>query len=400
VFLRTPETEAAGAARSVRVAPAVVSSGTAMLSYLAVFVCVGVFHVTGDGIVYYRFLERLFGGHPPHPFAYQFGTAYWNAPFWAIGLAFGHPEAGVAIGAQAALAVTAWLALKLLRALDLPGGGWLLLLVVFGTPLWYYTVFAPAYSHALDALLVTGVAMALVVRARPAVIGLLVAGAITVRYANFVWVVAALLPFAARREWRRAWELATACAGASFVLFLLPVLRGIQFGNPGLNDPTEPPRHHLDQQIDVLAPAKMLFSLHRGLFLWTPLTALGVIGFVLVLRRRRELELYAIGLGSLLLLLLYAGWGKWWDGGFSFSERYLSCLAPVFAIGLAELVRRSRAVYAVAAVCVMWSVFLGCNHHYGFDGVSAHKSVVDVARGRPPRDTLRVVVDHVRGRFR
>jgi hypothetical protein len=372
----------------------------AVAVYGVVLVAVGVFHVTGDGIVYYRFLERLFGGHPPHPFAYQFGTAFWSAPFWAVGLLVHHPEAGVAVGAQVALALAAWCAVKLLRVLELPSSLWLLLLVVFGTPLWYYTIFAPAYSHALDALVITAFALAVVLRVRPAVIGLIVAAAILTRYANVVWLLAALFPFVMRREWRKSWELATACIAATFVAFLIPVLRGIQFGNPGLDDPTQPPRHHLDQQIDLLAPAKMLVSLHRGLFLWTPLTLLGTVGFVLFLRRRRELELYALGLGSLLLLLLYAGWGKWWDGGFSFSERYLACLLPVFAIGLAELVRRSVAVYAVAAICVIWSVFLGANHHYGFEGVSSHLSVVDVAHGRSPSQIARIVVDHVRGRFR
>jgi hypothetical protein len=344
---------------------------SAAAAYVFVLACVGVFRVSGDGIVYYRFLQRLFGEHPPHPFAYQFGTALWSAPFWLVGRAVGHPEGAIAIGAQVALLAAAVLAYLLLRRLDLPANGWLLLLVVFGTPLWYYTIFAPAYSHALDALVITALALALVARASPFAIGALVGAAVLTRYANGVWLPASLLPFAARREWRRSLEVVTATAVVLIVGFLIPVARGIQFGNPGLHDPTEPPRHQLDAQLDLLAPAKMLVSLHRGLFLWTPLTLLGVVGFVLVLRRRRSLELYAVGLGSLLLLLAYALWGKWWDGGFAYSARYLACLFPVYAIGLAELVRRTRVAYVVA-----------------------------LARGRSPAQIARIVVDHVRGRFR
>jgi hypothetical protein len=369
-------------------------------AYCLLVAAVGVFHVTGDGIVYFRFLQRLFGEHPPHPYAYQFGTALWSAPFWALGRLAGYPEAGVALAAQVALALAVIACVFLLRRLELPSGAWVVGLAVFGSPLWYYTVFAPAYSHALDALLVSALAFALVVRARPAVIGALVAGAVLTRYANAVWLPAALLPFTLRREWRRAAELGSAAAGLLVAGFLVPIVRGIPFGNPGLNDPTEPPRRHLEAQLDLLAPAKMLFSLHRGLFLWTPLTFLGVVGFVLVVVRRRELELYAVGLGSLLLLLAYSAWGRWWDGGFSFSERYLASLLPVFAIGVAELVRRSRVTVVIAAACVVWSVFLGANHHFGFEGVDAHKSVVDVARGRSPSEIVKIVGDHVRGRFK
>jgi hypothetical protein len=372
----------------------------ATLVYAAVFACVGVFGVTGDGIVYYRFLQRLFGEHPPHPFAYQFGTALWNAPFWLVGVAVGSPEGAIAVGAQGALLVTAVLCVLLLRRLELPANGWLVLLALFGTPLWYYTVFAPAYSHAVDALVVTGLVLALVTRSSPWLIGALIGGAILTRYANGVWLPAALLPFAVRREWRRGLEAAASCVGVLIVGFLIPIVRGIPFGNPGLHDPTEPPRHQLDAQVDLLAPVKMLFSLHRGLFLWTPLTLLGVVGFVIVMRQRRELELYAVALGSLLLLLVYAAWGRWWDGGFSFSARYLACLLPVYLIGIAELVRRSRLTYVVAVACVIWSVFLGLNHHYGFEGIDGHKSVVEIARGRSPDQIVRIVVDHVRGRFR
>ncbi len=40
-------------------------------------------------------------------------------------------------------------------------------------------------------------------------------------------------------------------------------------------------------KIDFAAPAKMLFTLKRGLFVWTPLTFFGVVGFLLLLHRDR-----------------------------------------------------------------------------------------------------------------
>jgi hypothetical protein len=43
----------------------------------------------------------------------------------------------------------------------------------------------------------------------------------------------------------------------------------------GVDDPTS-------FEIDVLAPVKMLFTVRRGLFVWTPLTFFGVLGLLWV----------------------------------------------------------------------------------------------------------------------
>jgi hypothetical protein len=370
--------------------------------YAAVVAGVGVFDVTGDGIVYYRFLQRLFGEHPPHPFAYQFGCALWNAPFWLVARAGGlSGQAAVAVATHLAVGVTVVLGLVVLRRLALPSSPWLAAAVVFGSPLWYYAVFAPAYSHAVDALVTTALVWAVLARKAPVAIGGLIGAAVTVRYANAVWVLPVGALYVWRRELLAALHAAAAAAGVAFVLFMIPVVAGIPFGNPGEHDPTEPPREHLEADLDLLAPVKMLVSVHRGLFLWTPLTLLGVVGFVLLLRRRRDPELLVVGAGALLLLLAHVAWGRWWDGGFSFSARFLTSLFALFLIGFAELVRRvGPAVWAVAAVCIAWSLFLGANHHYGFEGVNRSSSVIDVARGRSPSYAVRNVLAHVRDRFR
>ena len=63
--------------------------------------------------------------------------------------------------------------------------------------------------------------------------------------------------------------------------------------------------------IDVLAPAKMLFTVKRGLFVWTPLTFFGVVGYLLFLRRepRHRDFLVGLGLSALALLLVHIVWG-------------------------------------------------------------------------------------------
>ena len=88
----------------------------------------------------------------------------------------------------------------------------------------------------------------------------------------------------------------------------------------------------------------MLFTVKRGLFVWTPLTFFGVVGYLLLLRRepRHRDFLVGLGLSAFALLMVHIVWGGFWDGGFSFSQRFLTALFPVFVIGIAELLARTR----------------------------------------------------------
>jgi hypothetical protein len=121
--------------------------------------------------------------------------------------------------------------------------------------------------------------------------------------------------------------------------------------------------------IAPLTPLKMLFTEHRGLFIWTPLTLLGVVGLGVLLRRRGcrpfLIVLCAMGAGLLAIQMSLL----WWDGGWSFSMRYLASLLPLYALGLGALLQAAgtrRWIVATAAIaCVGWSVFLGMNHAFG-----------------------------------
>src|SRR4029079_1527970 len=94
----------------------------------------------------------------------------------------------------------------------------------------------------------------------------------------------------------------------------------------------------------VTARLKMLFTLHRGLFVFTPLTFFATVGFVLLLRRDRRNRpfLLTLGVSAAALLLIHSFWGKLWDGGGSFSQRFLTALFPFFLVGTAEFIRRWR----------------------------------------------------------
>jgi hypothetical protein len=119
------------------------------------------------------------------------------------------------------------------------------------------------------------------------------------------------------------------------------------------------------------------------LFLWTPLTALAVVGYVLLLRRTRDDErrlfLLTLLFASLGLLIVHTVWGQW-DGGFAFSERFLTSLFPLFLIGVAELRRRfGLLAYPLLVVCAAWSLAVAFVHDIGYDGVSQTDGVDRVA---------------------
>ncbi len=67
---------------------------------------------------------------------------------------------------------------------------------------------------------------------------------------------------------------------------------------------------------------------------------------------------------------IYALWGDWWSAGLSFSQRFFTGLFPLFVIGVAALAARFPVILAAAATgCVIWSLFIGVNHRYGYEGV-------------------------------
>jgi 4-amino-4-deoxy-L-arabinose transferase-like glycosyltransferase len=318
----------------------------------------------------------------------------------------------------------------MLRRLDLPATPSVLLLTVLGSPLVYYTALEPGYKHAVGTLAITLTAYLLLLateRDGPdwkllLALGAAFAFAVTIRYADVAMLPGILLPFLVRRRPREASAVLGAIVLAGVVLFLLPAARGIPYKSFGTSQgvrveaaaarapgPTAaqplplglvpfydrvcPPRpirlnleqclrNRFDAQFDLRVPAKMLFSLQRGLFLWTPLTLLASVGFALLLRSRRDRRPYLWGLAvsALCLLAVHVAWDIHWTGGFSFSQRFLTELFPLFLIGTAELVRRwGRIAIVVLGLCCAWSLVLALTIFYGYPGQTAEDGLRTIA---------------------
>ncbi len=111
---------------------------------------------------------------------------------------------------------------------------------------------------------------------------------------------------------------------------------------------------------------KVAFSSEHGLFSWTPVILLAVIGMVLVGKRDR---LLAIACVTGFAFYLYAiGCYEDWAGISSFGSRFFVSLTPIFIVGLAAFfdsmagalgeARAKIAATAVVAILLLWNAGL------------------------------------------
>jgi hypothetical protein len=390
--------------------------------------------VHDDGLVYFDFLRRLFGAGTVGV-AYQFGSAFWNIPFYlasqlvATRGALDHfhaAEISVTVASHAATVGALYFGWRILRELDLPRGAAVLLLTLFGTPLYYYGALWTGYKHAADTLYATALFWFVLrctrkdARRRDLVgAGICLALLLVTRYANFAMLAGVVAVFAYYRLWRAvAWMLAVAAVSGA-VLFAVPVVRHIPYATPpsayaqaDRQDRPALPGYAVQREamgkVNILspvlhnstfgiwAPVKMLFTLRRGLFIWTPLTAFATVGFVLLALRDRRHRPFLLALGAsafgLLVIHVFWGGGAAWTGGGSFSQRFLTALFPFFLLGTAEFVRRTRwPGVAVLTLCALFSVWIGLTQFNGYYRENGNDSIVPIIQNYhsflgPPRN--------------
>jgi len=422
--------------------------------YLLFVVTFASFRVNNDGLVYYNVLRRLLGEHVPNAYSREFGAALFNVPFYAVARAiraatpldsaFGAPlgEVSITVASAAAVILTLYLGWRILRELDLPNGPAVLVITLFGSPLFYYAVFQPSYKHAVDALFSTLFAFLLLRTTERAdrrtllALGACLGVMVTIRYVNVAFFAGVVVAFLVRRKPRAVGTVAVAMIVTAAVIISLPGLRGIRYSQPPQPSATAAPleagllpyrlehpcreayltyrltltqclRNRLGVELAPRVPVEMLVSVRRGLFLWTPLTLVAVVGFVLLYRRRPDRRAFLGGMlaAAVALVLIHGIWGGFWWGGFSFSQRFLAALFPVFLLGVAEIVRRfRRAGWAVLIVCTLFSMFVAFNLFVGYKGESEKDGIDTVFRlytngERTPTQLVRLVGRHAWARW-
>jgi Dolichyl-phosphate-mannose-protein mannosyltransferase len=240
-----------------------------------------------------------------------------------------------------------------------------------GTPALYYMTIAPGFSHAAS-LLVVSVLVWLWLRARDvgggsarawlaigAVGGL--AGLVREQDALFLaapglWL---LLETVRRRKWLWGLRRAVALGFAAFVAFT-PQLVVYKVLNGRFR-----PSRMVSGKLDYMSPhfVQVLFDTGHGLFVWTPLLLVAVVGLVLAIAKRRDGVAALLGLAFLLQVWINGSLYTWTQGG-AFGSRRFVAATPVFAWGLAAIVaaigpRLGRGAAAtLLAVFVWWNVSL------------------------------------------
>jgi hypothetical protein len=337
---------------------------------------------TGDPQRVYAFLQRLFGDRSGGADAYEFGLALAWSPFYAVAKVFtfagidtiGGKPVGPAIVALSATVFTlgaAAIMVPVLRRLNLPHPALTLLCAVFGTPLFYYSTFGPGHTHAFETLLICAtVALLYSYFQRDGgswrlaiAIGALLSFSMAVRYFTAAEAVAIVLGLAWYRRWRdAALVVATPVLGGALLALVAyetsgDVLRGASSKGVG----------GVGNALGVLVfaplnPIRMLFTDRRGLFVWSPVVILAMVGFVRLLRRRPAARPFLVVCAAIALAIVVSYvFSPFWDGGpTSNNQRYYTPLFPFVAIGLGGLLEwRPHPVRVAALVATVWTVALG-----------------------------------------
>lgn len=269
-----------------------------------------------------------------------------------------------------------------------------ILLVLFATNLYYYTVFESSMSHVYD-LFTYAVLIFLfqqIVSGKTSVylyaaLGITAGLHVLVRTQNAATglIFAALLLWFLVRRKSSVWDVVTRY-GVFLVLFAFasaPVLLvniylyGMPFIVPQGTTFLQPLQPHV---------LEVLFSLRNGLFSHHPVLLVGLFGFTLFLCRSikhdGKFKLLAIGLMLAFLAQLYINSiaFDWW-AGVSFGQRRFISSLPLFAFGIAEILallsKRAPSLYArfapagVLVLCLA-GVYLALIHVFLWDYEQPH----------------------------
>lgn len=131
-----------------------------------------------------------------------------------------------------------------------------------------------------------------------------------------------------------------------------------------------------------------LFSVWRGLFVYSPVLILAVIGAFTAPRedgaRKRILRFLAVSaLGS---IVLYARFSTWWGGKQEFGYRYLLDVTPILVLLAANATYRYRRLMTAAAplavVSILTMTFGAAPNRYGWDFNPFAKRFIDAPIGQ------------------
>lgn len=280
------------------------------------------------------------------------------------------------------------------------------LVILFATNAVYYMYVAPAFSHAASlfasALFVFVWWHTRAVRAKGDLRAWLLVGAsgglmTMVREQEAVFFVMPLLELG-QAIWRsrtnlaasRKWVIgAIVMTLAAFVVFI-PQLAAYRILNGNFLPARDVTGKFTWDGVHIL---DVLFSNFHGLFTWTPVVLLAVLGLFFLARRDRFLAL-AFFAGLVLEIYLLGSFSTWFGGAAYGGRRFINCTV-LFVVGLAALgdwlqARLPRPVLAgVGGLLVVWNLFFIIQFVTGMVPRQQPVDMIEMARnqflGVPPR---------------
>lgn len=238
------------------------------------------------------------------------------------------------------------------------------LFLFLGTPMLYYASIEPFASHIPTAFLVTSALYLTLKWAKhPSLLLAFVIGVVSGLAILTRWQAALItLPLAALFLHKRDWR-ALGLFLAANILFSLHLLYTWHwmFGQPLFSRYTE--SGFLGSPSHIIS---VLFSGDSGLFAWSPLVLLALLGLVLLGYTNRVLTVIALCV-FVLQVLINASVTDWW-AGWGFGMRRKTELYPFFVIGMAYLLSCIRnkpirfAMWALSSIGLIFSILLFLAH--------------------------------------
>jgi len=120
----------------------------------------------------------------------------------------------------------------------------------------------------------------------------------------------------------------------------------------------------------------LLFGWWRGLLIYTPVLALGFVGWYIAMRRPRgfvEERMMLLGVISIAMIGLYSRWTEWWGGTSQYGYRFLleivSFLVVLGAFAVARAPRLRIAGATLAVFSILNMTFGMEPNRFAWDGV-------------------------------
>jgi hypothetical protein len=310
------------------------------------------------------------------------GPALLASPAYALGLLVnGGPEPQYALPLRAAFTLASLLSgllgagLACRLALRLTGSSWAAgvggAAALVCTPLLYYLLYEPSYSHTFSFFAVSAFLLLWWSgRGGRSPAGWLALGMLGGLMALVRWQDGPLLAIALLDLPRARWRVLLLAPGA--LLAFAPQL-WVDHALFGSWLPARPAGQDLDPLHGHYL--EVLFSSYHGLFIWSPVALAAAAGTALL----RERAWQAAAVYALVVETLINGAAPDWWGGFAFGARRFSDLAPFMAVGVAVLALRlgRRPAWLGLGVLAAWNLVeianltyvIGTDHDPGYLGL-------------------------------